>query len=153
MTAPKSPQLPPVQQFGDAVMVTGQGVIDLVYLIGKGIAGAKRDGYPTARFEEYKRIFVRAYESGDPEGMSRTRLGDVATGPIVRKSLCDEPETIGTAEAASISGYSRRHCQRLARNSGLGRPVGRVLLLDRAGFIAYLAARQKDYDDDRPAAA
>jgi hypothetical protein len=147
VTAPKSPQIPPVFQAGDVILVSGQGIVDLVFLISHGIRGAQRQCYPTARFEEYKRIFKQAWEFQPAMTMSPTRLGDVATGPVLRQSRGDEPEYISTAEAALLSGYTRRHVQRLARDSGLGGRVGRVWMLDRVGFIAHLSATRGDTDD------
>jgi hypothetical protein len=139
-----------VQDFGPAVMVQGQGVIDILFLISKGIRGAERDGYPTGRFREHLRIFRRAWEFQPAVPMSPTRRCRVAKPVNLRNCNGDEPE-LSTADAAELSGYSQRHCQRLAR-SGLGRRVGRTWLLDRAGLIAHIAATRKD-DHDRAAAA
>jgi hypothetical protein len=125
----------------------------MVYLIGKGIKGAERDGYPTGRFHEHLRMFRQVYEFGVPAGMSRSGLGETTLGPGLGKYGCDDADEIGTAEAATISGFSRRHCQRLA-SSGLGRRVGqRGWVLDRAGFIAHLAENRKGTDDHRSNAA
>lgn len=140
-----APTPPPLQPLGPAVVVQGQGIIDLVYLISKGIKGAERDGYPTGRFHEHLRIFRQAYEFGVPNPVSRGGHGDTTSGSDLRQSRGDELDTIGTAEAARLSGLSRRTCQRLAK-SGLGRRIGASWVLDRAGFIAHLATREDDND-------
>jgi hypothetical protein len=149
MTAPRNP--PTMQPLGPAMLVQGQAVVDMVYLINKGIQGAKRDGYPTGRFTEYLRLFYQVYEFRTPIEVSRIGHGDRPIGGDLKEYGCEEFDTIGTAEAALLSGFSRRTCQRLARD-GLGVRVGRSWVLDRVGFLAHLANTEGG-QHDRPAAA
>ena len=140
MNAVQRPAAPlPVQVLGAAVLVQGQALFDLRFLVEQGIQVAKFNGYPAARLQGLCRAVGDAC---DAVGMSPERHGDVAKLPLLTKSYLDGPDTIDTAEAAELSGLSRRQVQRIAKG-GLGRHAGRGWLFDRAWFIAYLKHKER----------
>jgi hypothetical protein len=139
MTEPKlshawdnSVPVPPVQQFGNAVLIRGSALRTTYFAVLAGIAKARSDGHNTAALVALQLAIREAIGHSDvcipPEGIewkSKHAAG-----------------SIGIAEAATILGVGERQMRRIARNEGLGHRRGRAWVLDRVAVLALAAERR-----------
>jgi hypothetical protein len=141
-------QAPDVQVCGPAVIVQGQAVPDLIYVLNLIIRARREPPGRHQRLERLRADLLRAYEF-EPQP-SALRHCDVA----VRRARAGsnmQPGEVTVADAERLTGLSRRQIQRLARD-GLGRRIGVAWAVDRAGLLAHVATqrdrRQETKSDD-----
>lgn len=129
---------PDVQIYGPAVLVQGQAVLDLIFVLGLIINARREPPRRHQRFEQLRADLLHAYEF-EPHP-STVRHGEVA----VRRARAGsnlQPGEVTVADAERLTSLGRRQIQRLARD-GLGRRVGRRWAVDRAGLLAHVATQR-----------
>lgn len=139
---------PGFEQLGDAVLVRAAAVRALVFALSRAVDDRRRHGKPeqVAEFEAFRRIAVSALESGP---MSQRRHSDVAMSPALGQSISDEGDWLSIADAAQLTGLSRRQLQRVARNFSqvnAARRIGLSWIVNRAALVAYVNDRATERD-------
>jgi len=131
-------EAPDVQVYGPAVILQGRAVADLIYVLGLIVRARHEPARRHQQFERLRADLLRAYEfQPQPSAM---RHYDVAARRAGASSKL-QPGEVTVADAARLTGLSRRQIQRLARD-GLGRRIGIAWAVDRAGLLAHVATQR-----------
>jgi len=132
---------PPVQRFGEAVILQGAAVPEISYLVGLGLRHrAAVDGAPpSVRQRQLLRILADAAEASLALPPTPRGHADTIATPHLGESVVGE---ISTAEAARLLGITSRHARRLASDLD-GRRVKGTWLFDRHAVVAYATQRKE----------
>lgn len=123
-----------VQCLGHAVLITGPALADTRNCVLRAVRVLRSDGIaPPPRLQDLVTALEVAIAA---DALSRNGQCDVAS-PDLLTPLLSVQQRIGTTEAASILGLSRRHVQRIAHSLEGKRVGSRMWTFDRDTVATY----------------
>lgn len=132
---------PAVQRLGSAVLLQGGALMDVRSLLKIGLRYAhSRDGIATP---PRLLAIVAALDEAAEQLQQKSRTRPCDTTSAVPQPHSVRPDDIGTREAATILGTTRRQVQRLAQTLDGTRLASGAFVFRRSAVEAYACTRQE----------